>query len=85
MRLALPDWNAQATLADTLVARSAGRYQGWGDAVIFEGCTAARIGEVSGCLVRDINTDEWIWTVRRQTTPSAGGLVHKNTKGKAGT
>jgi hypothetical protein len=21
-------------------------------------------------LVRDINTDEWIWTVRRQTTPS---------------
>jgi integrase len=37
---------------------------------------------VSGCLVRDINTDEWIWTVRRQTTPSPGGLVHKNTKGK---
>ena len=80
--LALPDWNALATLADILVARSAGRYQGWGDAVIFEGCTAARIGEVSGCLVRDINTDEWIWTVRRQTTPSPGGLLHKNTKGK---
>ena len=80
--LALPDRNALATLADILVARSAGRYQGWGDAVIVEGCTAARIGEVSGCLVRDINTDEWIWTVRRQTTPSPGGLVHKNTKGK---
>ena len=69
-------------LADALVARSVGRYQGWGDAVIFEACTAARIGEVSGCLVRDINTEEWIWTVRRQTTPSPGGLVDKNTKGK---
>jgi integrase len=53
-----------------------------------------RIGEVSGCLVRDINTEDWIWTVRRQTTPSPGelgqgqtiasrgGLVDKNTKGK---
>jgi integrase len=92
--LALPDWNALTTLAHALVARSADRYQGWGDAVIFEACTAARIGEVSGCLVRDINTEEWIWTVCRQTTPSpgelehgqtipsAGGLVDKNTKGK---
>ncbi|WUH24033.1 hypothetical protein OG370_35530 [Streptomyces sp. NBC_00448] len=24
----------------------------------------------------------WIWTVRRQTTPSPGGLADKNTKGK---
>lgn len=81
-------------LADALVARSAGRYQGWGDAVIFEACTAARFGEVSGCLVRDINTEDWIWTVCRQTTPSpgelghgqtlpsAGGMVDKSTKGK---
>jgi hypothetical protein len=45
--LALPDWNALTTLAHALVARSAGKYQGWGDAVIFEACTAARIGEVS--------------------------------------
>ncbi|WP_236725531.1 tyrosine-type recombinase/integrase [Mycobacterium avium] len=80
--LALPNWTALTTLADALVARSAGRYRGWGDAVIFEACTAARIGEVAGCLVRDINTHEWIWTVRRQTTPSPGGLVDKNTKGK---
>jgi hypothetical protein len=76
------------------VTRSADEYQGWGDAVIFEACTAARIGEVSGCLVRDISTDDWIWTVRRPTTPSpggltdgqttssAGGLVDKNTKGR---
>jgi integrase len=92
--LALADWATLTTLADALVAKSADKYQGWGDAVIFEACTAARIGEVSGCLVRDINTDDWIWTVRRQTTPSPGGLadgqattsagrlVDKNTKGR---
>jgi hypothetical protein len=56
--LALPDWNALTTPAHALVARSAGKYQGWGDAVIFEACTAARIGEVSGCLVWDINTED---------------------------
>jgi integrase len=92
--LALPDWAALMGLAHALVSRSADQYQGWGDAVIFEACTAARIGEVSGCLVRDIDTDDWIWTVRRQTTPSpgelqdggttasGGGLVDKNTKGR---
>lgn len=92
--LALPDWTALVTLANALVANSAGRYQGWGDAVIFEACTAARIGEVSGCLVGDIDTENWIWTVCRQTTPSpgelkdggtmvsGGGLVDKNTKGR---
>jgi integrase len=80
--LALPNWDALSALAHALVTRSADRYQGWGDAVIFEACTAARIGEVSGCLVRDIDTKEWIWTVRRQTTPSPGGLADKNTKGK---
>ncbi len=92
--LALPDWHSLTTLAAALVERSAGRYQGWGDAVVFEACTAARIGEVSGCLVRDINTKDWIWTVCRQTTPSpgelvdgetttsGGGLIDTNTKGR---
>lgn len=92
--LALPDWSALVTLADALVGKSADQYQGWGDAVIFEACTAARIGEVSGCLIRDIDTADWIWTVCRQTTPSpgelkdgettssGGGLVDKNTKGR---
>jgi integrase len=64
------------------VARSAGSYQGWGDVVLFAACTAARIGEVSGCRVKDINTDEWSWTIRRQTTPGPGGLIDKGTKGK---
>jgi integrase len=80
--LALPDWHTLTRLANALVARSAGEYAGWGEVVLFAGCTAARIGEVSGCRVRDINTDEWTWNVRRQTTPSPGGLVDKGTKGK---
>jgi hypothetical protein len=41
----------------------------------FAAVTAARIGEVSGCRVGDINADTWHWTVRRQTTPSPGGLM----------
>ncbi|MCM1948046.1 site-specific integrase [Streptomyces sp. G2] len=80
--LALPDWEALVELADALVAASYGGYQGWGDVVLFAACTAARIGEVSGCRLGDIDTTNWIWTVRRQTTPAPGGLVDKGTKGK---
>ncbi|WP_103944484.1 tyrosine-type recombinase/integrase [Thermomonospora echinospora] len=80
--LALSDWEALVTLADALVERSADRYPGWGDVVLFSASTAARIGEVSGVRTRDIDRDNWMWTVRRQTTPSPGGLVDKGTKGK---
>jgi integrase len=80
--LALPSWHVLTTLADALVAKSADNYQGWGDVVLFAACTAARIGEVSGCRVGDINTKEWTWNVRRQTTTAPGGLVDKGTKGK---
>lgn len=80
--LALPDWHTLTRLADVLVARSAGEYQGWGDVVIFAACTAARIGEVSGCRVKDIDTTDWTWNVRRQTTTAPGGLIDKGTKGK---
>lgn len=80
--LALPDWDALTALAAAVVAKSAGRYPGWGDVVTFAACTAARIGEVSGVRVGDIDTESWMWTVRRQTTPSPGGLVDKGTKGK---
>ena len=64
------------------MARSADHYRGWGDVVVFAACTGARIGEVSGCRVGDIDTDDWTWKVRRQTTPSPGGLADKGTKGK---
>lgn len=80
--LALPDLAVLQQLADALVARSADTYGGWGDLVVFTACTAARIGEVSGCRVKDIDRDKWTWTVRRQTTTSPGGLVDKGTKGK---
>jgi hypothetical protein len=37
---------------------------------------------VSGVRVGDIDRANWIWTVRRQTTPGPGGLLDKGTKGK---
>ncbi|MFE3197759.1 tyrosine-type recombinase/integrase [Embleya sp. NPDC059237] len=80
--LALRDWAALDTLADALVRRSHGDFGGWGDVVRFAGCTAARIGEVSGVRLKDIDTREWMWNLCRQTTPSPGGLVDKGTKGK---
>jgi integrase len=80
--LALTDWAALVDLAAALVERSSGQFTGWGEVVTFAACTAARIGEVSGVRVGDIDRDTWTWTVRRQTTPSPGGLVDKGTKGK---
>lgn len=80
--LALRDWPTLQNLAAALVDRSHGQYEGWGDIVEFAGCTAARIGEVSGVRVRDIDREAWVWEVCRQTTPSPGGLVDKGTKGK---
>lgn len=79
--LALPNWQALVELCDALVTASYENYRGWGDVVMFAACTAARIGEISGCRVRDIDTTTWIWTVRRQTTPGPGGLTDKGTKG----
>ncbi|MBB1262315.1 site-specific integrase [Streptomyces sp. OF8] len=80
--LALPNWKALKALSAALVERSSGRYAGWGEVVEFAACTAARIGEVSGVRVRDIDIDNWTWSVCRQTTPAPGGLVDKGTKGK---
>ena len=80
--LAVPDWESLTWLAASLVQRSADKFAGWGDVVIFAACTAARIGEVAGVRAGDIDNEAWKWTVRRQTTPSPGGLVDKGTKGK---
>ena len=80
--LALPDWAALTELADALVARSADHYHGWGDIVIFAACTAARIGEVSGCRVSDIDTTPGPGPSAARPPPSPGGLVDKGTKGK---
>ncbi|MEC3957547.1 tyrosine-type recombinase/integrase [Nocardia sp. CDC153] len=80
--LALPDWQSLTELADALVARSSDHYEVWGEVVIYEACTAARIGEVSGVRVEDIDIETWMWNLRRQTTPGPGGLKDKGTKGK---
>jgi integrase len=80
--LALRDWDALDQLATALVARSTGQFEGWGDVVRFEACTASRIGEVSGVRAKDINREEWTWEVCRQTTTGPGGLIDKGTKGK---
>lgn len=67
--LALPDFTTLHHLADALTDASHDRYPGWGHAVIFAACTGARIGEVSGVRISDIDTGRWIWHARRQTTP----------------
>ncbi|MGW8702671.1 site-specific integrase [Streptomyces eurythermus] len=79
---ALPDWDSLIHLADAPVAASRDQYRGCGEVVVFAARAAARIGEVSGCRVQDIDTDQWIRTVRRQTRPAPGGLTDKGTKGK---
>jgi len=80
--LALPNWEALEQLAAALVTRSADHFAGWGETVMFAASTAARIGEVSGARRADIDCASWMWTVRRQTTPSPGGLIDKGTKGR---
>ncbi|MEV6447549.1 site-specific integrase [Amycolatopsis sp. NPDC051716] len=80
--LALPDWDTLVRLASALVARSANQFAGWGNIVTFTASTAARIGEVSGVRVCDIDRDTWIWKVRRQTPTAPGGLIDKATKGR---
>jgi len=80
--LALPDWATLTELSAALVDASHDHYPGWGDVVIYNACTAARIGEVSAARTSDIDTHQWIWTIRRQTTPAPGGLTDKHTKGR---
>jgi integrase len=80
--LALPTWETLTRLAAALVEQSADNYAGWGEAVTFAACTAARIGGVSGVRIADIDRGRWIWIVRPQTTPGPGGLIDKATKGK---
>ncbi|MFJ2768405.1 tyrosine-type recombinase/integrase [Streptomyces sp. NPDC087300] len=81
--LALPDWETLIQLPEALAAASHNHYLGWGEVVLFAASTAARIGEVSGCRVGDIDNVNWIWTVRRQTTPRPGGLIDQDTNGQA--
>ncbi|MEU1949024.1 hypothetical protein ABZ554_42860 [Streptomyces sp. NPDC020125] len=60
--LALSDWDALTALSDALVQGSYDQYAGWGSVVVFAACTAARISEVSGIRVKDIDPVNWVWT-----------------------
>lgn len=78
--LALPD---VATL-DRLVSAvtTTGRHECWGDMVTLLATTAMRISEVSGLRVSDVDLDQGILRVQRQTYPGRGGLITKATKGR---
>ncbi len=67
--LALPGWETLIVLADALVAASHDQYRGWEDVVIFAACTAARIGEVSGCATPHTGTT---WSPSSATNTCAG-------------
>lgn len=75
--LALPGWAALDEVANALVARSSGEYEGWGDVVRYAACTATRIGEVSGVRAADIDRETWMWSLCRQTTSGPGGLTDR--------
>lgn len=50
--------------------------------MIYIACAASRIGEISGVRVMDIDTENRIWHLVRQTTPARGGLLDKDPKNK---
>ena len=80
--LALSDWQALCDLAAALVARSADHFDGWGDVITFAACTAAGLAKYLVFGVPTLTAIRGLGTIRRQTTPSPGGLIDKGTKGK---
>ncbi|GAB3668886.1 site-specific integrase [Nocardioides korecus] len=78
--LALPD---VATL-ERLVARviESGDHSSYGDVVTILATTALRISEVAGLQVSDVDLQNGVVHVARQTYPGRGGLVTKATKGR---
>ena len=57
-------------------------HQSYSDFVMLCALLASRGSEVSGLQVGDVDWDQRIVTVRRQTFPGSGGLVTKQTKGR---
>lgn len=75
---ALPDLASPETLA-TACGKA---HQSYSDYVMLCALLATRGSEVAGLQVGDIDWDNRIVTIRRQTFPGAGGLVTKQTKGR---
>lgn len=76
---ALPDL---ATL--NRLAEACGQvHQSYSDFVMLCALLASRGSEIAGLHVGDVNWDTNIVTIERQTYPGSGGLVTKQTKGRA--
>lgn len=75
---ALPDLAALTKLAN-----ACGRvHQSYSDFVMLCALLASRGSEVAGLQVGDVDWEQRIVTIRRQTFPGVGGLVTKQTKGR---
>lgn len=67
----------------TLLADTCGKvHQSYSDFVMLCALLAARGSEVAGLQVGDVDWDQRVVTIRRQTFPGSGGLVTKQTKGR---
>lgn len=75
---ALPDLATLRSLADACGTV----HQSYSDFVMLCALLASRGSEVAGLQVGDIDWEQNIVTIRRQTFPGAGGLVTKQTKGR---
>ncbi|HEY9412221.1 MAG TPA: site-specific integrase [Jiangellaceae bacterium] len=78
--LALRDVKALDRLVVAVVEH--GGHQCWGDTVTLLATTAARISEVAGLRVGDVDWKRKLIHIERQTYPGRGGLVTKPTKGR---
>lgn len=75
---ALKDLESLTRLAD-----ACGKvHQSYSDFVMLCALLASRGSEVAGLQVGDVDWDQRIVTIRRQTFPGSGGLVTKQTKGR---
>lgn len=79
---ALSDVEVLHQLCSLVLARTGAPGQVWVDVIMAMAMTGARIGEISGMRLGDLDLQEWEWTIRRQTTPSPGGVADKQTKSK---
>ena len=76
---ALPDLATLNRLAD-----ACGQvHQSYSDFVMLCALLASRGSEIAGLRVGDVNSETNIVTIERQTYPGSGGLVTKQTKGRA--
>ncbi|SDQ21501.1 tyrosine-type recombinase/integrase [Leucobacter chromiiresistens] len=75
---ALKDLSTLNSLAD-----ACGKvHQSYSDFVMLCALLASRGSEIAGLQVGDVDWDQRIVTIRRQTFPGSGGLVTKQTKGR---